>query len=153
MKHSPEDFHTAWVSVPALINGGFIAERDTPYGLPGESSRIFYDQKIDLAFDNAKAKYPQVPVRQFRKHSYACLIYEWLRCCYAHEYCPHENVTHVPASRRKARISYIGRITPSGLKRMVSFHLDYLKNLAQHHVSNLAKNPAPMPNSWWIDQG
>lgn len=153
VKQSPEDFHTDWVSVPALINEGFIAERDTPYGLPGKSTQVFYDQEIDLAFEEAKVKYSQVPVRQLCKHSYACLIYEWLRCGYAHEYCPHENVTHVPASHRKARVSYIGRSTHNGLKRMVSFHIDYLKDLAQHHVSNLPEESSPTPNLWWIDQG
>lgn len=153
VRHAPEDSRASWVSVPALINAGFVAESDTPYGPPGESTRIFCDHEIDLAFDDAKAKYSHVPTRQLRRHSYACLIYEWLRCGYAHEYCPHENITHVPASRRKARISYIGRGTPRGLKRMASFHLDYLMELAQHHVSTLPTTPSPAPNPWWLDQG
>ncbi len=152
VNHSPEDFHTTWVSVPALISGGFVDEKGTPYDVPGEFTRAFCDQEIDLTFDDAKVKYPQVAVKNLRKHSYACLIYEWLRCGYAHEYCSHENVTDFPASRRKARVSYIGRSTPSGSKRMVSFHLGYLKDLAQYHVSSLVRDPSPTPNPWWIDQ-
>ena len=109
--------------------------------------------EIDLAFNDAKAKHFQVPVRQLRKCSYACLIYEWLRCGYAHQYCPHENITEVPASRKQAQVSYIGRGTPSGLKRMASFHLDYLMKLAQYHVSALPTTPLPAPNPWWLDQG
>ena len=153
VRHSPEDFHASWVSVPALINGRFVNECDTPYGPPGQSTRIFRDHEIDLAFDTAKARHSQVPVRQLHKCSYACLIYEWLRCGYAHEYCPHENITEVRASRKKARVSYIGRGTPSGLKRMASFHLDYLMELAQYHVSPLPTTPLPAPNPWWLDQG
>lgn len=152
VKHSPEDFHTTWISVPALINGKFIEEKDTPYGLPGESTRIFCGQEIDVAFNVAKEKYPQVPVRDLRRHSYACLIYEWLRCGYSHEYCPNQNITKVQASYRQVRISYIGRSAPNGVKRMVSFHLNYLKNLAQHHVSYLIENQSPKPNSWWIEK-
>jgi hypothetical protein len=150
--YSPEDSHASWVGVPALINQGLLAEIDTPYG-PGESDQIFCDHEIDLAFDDAKTKYPQVPSRQLRKHSYASLIYEWLRCGYAHEYCPHESINEMPASERKARVSYIGRGTPTRLQRRIAFHFDYLMELAQHHVSTLPKTPSPAPSKWWIDQG
>jgi hypothetical protein len=81
------------------------------------------------------------------------LIYEWLRCGYSHEYCPHENITHVPASNHKARISYIGRLANSRIKRMVSFHLDYLISLAEYHISILPSNYSPRPSFWWIANG
>lgn len=153
VSHSPEDSHASWVCIPALINQGLLAEIETPYGSPGQSDRIFRDHEIDLAFDDAKTKYPHIPSPQLRKHSYASLIYEWLRCGYAHEYCSHESITHVPASRRQARVSYIGRVTPTKLQRMVSFHFDYLMELAQHHVSTLPETPSPIPSKWWIEQG
>lgn len=153
VSHSPEDSHASWVSIPALIDQGLLTEIETPYGSPGQSTRIFCDHEIDLSFDDAKTKYPQVPSPQLRKHSYASLIYEWLRCGYAHEYCANKNITHMPPSRRKARISYIGRGTPTKPQRMVSFHFDYLMELAQLHVSTLPQTPSPTPSKWWIDQG
>ena len=152
VRHSPEDAHASWVSVPALIYEGLLAEIDTPYGGPGESTRIFCDHEIDLALDDAKTKYAHVSSRQLRKHSYASLIYEWLRCGYAHKYCPHESINEVPASKRNARVSYIGRGTLQGLERRISFHFDYLMELAQHHVSILPQTPSPAPSMWWIDQ-
>jgi hypothetical protein len=151
VRFSPIDAHTTWVCVPTLINSHLVAEADTPYGPPGEDTRIFRDHEIDLELSAAQAKYSNVPRADLKRCTYAVLIYEWLRCGYAHEYCPHENITHVPPSRYNARLSYIGRATPNGLKRMISFHLDYLIDLAQYHATNVAENADPLPREWWID--
>ncbi len=50
--HSPEDFHTSWVSIPALINKRIISEEETPYK-GGNSLRIFRGEEIDLSLDKA----------------------------------------------------------------------------------------------------
>ena len=150
--HSPEDFHTSWVSIPALINQEFISEEETPYKR-GNSTRIFCGEEIDLPINKASVQYPNVTSEQLRKHCYASLIYEWLRCGYAHEYCPHENITHVPASRKEARVSYIGRsIGENRKRRMVSFHLDYLMSIAEYHISILASKECSPPPTWWIEK-
>lgn len=151
VRHSPEDFRTSWVSIPALINQGLVLENDTPY-MGGNSDRIFRDDEIDLSLHDARTRYPSVPEEQLRKHCYATLIYEWLRCGYAHEYCPHQNITHVPPSRANARVSYIGRLTDKNLTRMVSFHLPYLFDVANYHVSILPDTADSPPSAWWIDQ-
>lgn len=153
VKHSPPDFRTSWVSVPALMNDGLIDEDKIPYGNLGNFTRIYCDYEIDLCIEEAEKRYPEIWARKLREHCYASLIYKWLRCGYSHEYCSHENVTHVPASRRRARLSYIGRSTNRGTKRMVSFHLDYLFSLAEYHISILPDKPNPKPSSWWIDKG
>ncbi len=150
--HSPVEFRTSWVSIPALINGGLLPESDTPYA-GGNSTRIFRDDEIDLCIEDAKEKYAHLREQQLRKYCYASLLYEWLRCGYAHEYCPHECITHVPATRAKARVSYIGRSMGSEIKRMVSFHLDYLMDLSNYHVSVLPCCPYSAPASWWINGG
>jgi hypothetical protein len=139
------------VSVPALINGEHLSEDATPYK-GGNSTRIFCGHEIDLPVEEAKREYPGIPGKQLRKNCYACLIYEWLRCGYAHEYCPHGNITHMPATREKARVSYIGRSVGEGLRRMVSFHLEYLFRLAEYHVSVLPETPVARPSRWWIDE-
>jgi hypothetical protein len=150
VKCSPVEFRTSWVSLPALMNAGFISESDTPY-VGGNSTRIFRDEEIDLSIEKARETYPELPDQQLRKHCYASLIYEWLRCGYAHEYCPHECITHVPASREKARVSYIGRSMGREIQRMVSFHLDDLLDLAAWHVSDLPSTACFLPAAWWID--
>lgn len=152
VKQSKKDFHTSWISIPALINQGLISAEKTPYR-GSNFCRVFCDEEIDLSLDEAKKQYPNV-TSKLRKHCYASLIYEWLRCGYVHEYCPHENITSVPASRHKARVSYIGRISPGeNHKRMVSFHLDYLMSIAEHHISILASKGSSPPATWWIDKG
>ena len=150
--HSPSEFHTSWVSVPALIDQEHIAENETPYAR-GDAARIFRDEEIDLCIDEADRQYPNLGRPRLRKHCYASLIYEWLRCGYAHEYCPHQNATHVPATRAGARVSYIGRLVHNKVRRMVSFHLDYLMAIADYHVSILPSTGSPRPSTWWIDRG
>ena len=150
VRHSLPETHTTWVCVPALINSSLVAEADTPYG-PGESTRIFRDDEIDLDLPAAQVRYPNVSPTNLKRCTYATLIYECLRCGYAHEYCARENITHVPPSRYNARLSYIGRGTPDGLKRMISIHLDYLIHLAHYHATNVAETPDSVPGQWWID--
>ena len=150
INRSPPDAHADWVCVPALINRGLIDERDTPYG-PG-GTRIYIDEEIDLSLADAAATYPGVSERDLKRNCYAALIYEWLRCGYAHNYWGDQFTTHVPPTERKARISYIGRGTKSGpMLRMVSFHLDYLIELAERHAGDVEDTPWPLPATWWID--
>jgi hypothetical protein len=152
VKNSPEDFRLSWVSIPALINRGSIRESDTPYA-GGNSTRIFRDDEIDLPFQDVRTRYPSVPQDQVRKYSYASLIYDWLRCGYAHEYHAHEDIITVPPSRKNARVSYIGRWTSESSKRMVALHLDYLLEIADYHVCALPETEDPRPSVWWLDQG
>jgi hypothetical protein len=151
VRNTPDDFHLSWISVPTLIAKGLISESVTAYAEAGQSTRIFRDEEIDREYCDARQAFPRVPFERLKSCSYAVLIYEWLRCGYAHEYCPHENITHVPASRGPARVSYIGRMTRSGLKRMVSFHLDYLIEVAEHHAANVSDTPSSQPPTWWLD--
>jgi hypothetical protein len=153
IKHSPDDFHTSWVSVPSLLNDGFIDETQTPYGKPGNGARIYCDDEIDLSLEYAINTYPQVPLNNLKQHCYAYLIYERLRCGYSHEYWHHESITHVPASSRGSCVSYIGRtsLSDNTTRRMISFYPDYLLRLAEYHVSILPSSCSAHP-SWWIDK-
>jgi hypothetical protein len=149
--HSPAEANTSWVSIAALVNKNFIDEADTPFA--HGQTRIFRDDEIDLPLADASSRYPQVRVRDLKQCTFAALIYKWLRCGYAHEYAPNPNVTQVAASRHEARVSYIGRVDGPRIRRMTSFHFDYLMGLAQHHASQDADRPSPhpVPVQWWIE--
>jgi hypothetical protein len=151
VRESPEEYHLSWISVPALIDMGYVSESDTAYGKPGQSTRIFQDEEIDCTYADARNTYAALLPKTLKQCSYAALIYEWLRCGYAHEYSPHKNITHVPASRHDARISYIGRGTPQGVTRMISFHLDYMIRIAEYHATNAAETPEQLPPEWWAE--
>lgn len=110
VKHTPDTLKTSWISVPSLLNDGLITLTQTPYGNPGNTTRIYRDEEIDLCYDDAANKYPMVSDKTLRRHCYAAIIYERLRCGYTHEYWHHRSITHVPASRRSAYFSYIGRV-------------------------------------------
>jgi hypothetical protein len=152
VRESPNEHHLSWICVPALLVGGDISEADTPWGKLGHSTRVFRDDEIDLSFSDARNDYPLLKTKQIKNCSYAALIYEWLRCGYAHEYCSHANITYVPPSDHHARISYVGRITQNGITRMVSFHLEYLLQVAEYHAENLSPAPVVPPPTWWIDE-
>lgn len=149
VRHSDIRFSTAWVSIPALLNARHLANKDTPYGHPGHETRIFCDAEIDLSLEDAQERYASVDRQVLRNHCYAALIYERIRCAYVHEYRIGNDMITVPASRRSARVSYIGR--GEQMQRMVHFHLDYLIDLADHHVSMSASKGEAEPSKWWID--
>jgi hypothetical protein len=94
--HSPSEVCTSWVSIAALINKNLIDEADTPSA--NDETRIFRDKEIDLPLADAGKKYQHVKVRDLKNCSYAALIYGWLRCGYAHEYAPNQNITQIAAS-------------------------------------------------------
>ena len=155
VKHSCPDLHASWVSIPALIDSKILLERDTPYGKPGDSDRIFTGREIDMSIEDAQRKYPKIKSKQLKEHCYASIIYKWLRCGYAHEYCPDENITQSPPSRRDAKVSYIGRgMDDRGevKMRMVGFHLDYLFSVADDHIAKLPSTKSEQPSKWWIDE-
>jgi hypothetical protein len=151
--HSAPDFHTSWVSVPMLLNRRLIAEENTPYAR-GKQTRIFRDEEIDLSFDAAAARYPNVPPSVLVDCCCASLIYDQLRCGYAHDYSAGKDMTHVQPSRREARVSYILRGTGPGwaaVRRMATFHLPYLIELAEYHVALVPDEACERPARWWID--
>jgi hypothetical protein len=128
-----------------------VSHADTLYGRD-DNTIIFRDEEIDLTIADAIAKFPNLTATELKQCSYAMLIYDRLRCGYAHEYCPRENITHVPASQRKARISYIARFMPHGkVIRYASFHLEYLIQIAEHHAHSVNDQESPRPKTWWID--
>jgi hypothetical protein len=153
VKHSSDESRISWVSVPTLINSGLITENKTRYENRGEAGRNYRDDEIDLCFGEAEKKYRHITFKDLKKCTYASLIYEWLRCGYAHEYCERGDTTPVgPASGETARITYFNRLTNGGVTHMAHFHLGYLLGLASHHVSILPSDPSPYPPVWWVDE-
>ena len=190
VKCSPSDSHTSWVSVPALVNASMIGEDHTPWGVPGNATRICRDEEVDVSLEDARTRYPDRTNAELRRHCYASLIYQRLRCAYMHEYRSGEDIAayswerHSPdKSLDSARVSYGGevRLSDTGaemrrkrnaaeispiknaaqmrrlsketeIRRTIHFHLDYLIELAQHHVSIMPPACEPRPDEWWVDQ-
>jgi len=150
VKHTDPSFRTSWVSLPALLNEGIIDYSETPYRFR-QSTSIFCSDDIDLEFDDAQKKYPDLNISELQSCCYASLIYGRRRCGYMHTYLSGEDITTVSASMRPAQVSYIGR--GSEMRRMIHFHLDYIIRLAQHHVSILPAAAQPSPTTWWSKAG
>lgn len=151
IRFSRPDAHCDYVSLLSLMQAGLISEHDTPWGSVGKFTRILRDDEIDLGFSSAQARFPNIPTLKLKQHTYAALIYDWLRCPYAHEYCMGDITTHLPASKRPARISYIhGSSSHGTATHIASFHLDYLLSLATHHAKSVCDTPDPKPQVWWL---
>jgi len=148
---SSSEAHCGYVCLPSLLRAGLISERDTPWGPPREFTRILRDEEIDIPYAEARSRFSDIPTLVLKQHTYAALIYSWLRCPYAHEYCTGGSTSHVPATNRAARVSYIGRILPGGkIVRIATFHLEYLLGLAAHHAEAVPDSPQPKPRKWWL---
>ena len=151
VRYSPPHFHTSWISLPDLL-GDYPDALIRPPGIPDTSIRCGED--VDKDYREAEGSFSDYRPEQIRKDSYATLIYERHRCGSAHEYwAGGNNVTHVPPSSQKARVTYIARGTPRGFRRMLAFHLEYLIDLSAHHAANLPEEACKEPPTWWIDGG
>lgn len=157
VRNSTNDHHITWICMPALINAGHLKQADVNANWNNHCDRIYTDEEIDMELSVAELKFPQVERKVLKKHSYASLIYEWLRCGYAHEYMPSGSITEYPPYHGNARLSYIRRLELNSAKAITSshlrigFHLDYLLELAEYHATNLAVSSAAVPPIWWID--
>lgn len=145
---SPTEFHTSWVSVPALLNDQHVEYAHTPYG-HRSSDRIYTGKEVDLSHDDARQRFSGLTDSLLRHYSYASLIYDRLRCAYVHEYKGGRGTSPVPASHRSAHVSYIGRGEP--VRRMICFHPEYLESLARHHAALVCAEPEKPPAQWWLD--
>ena len=153
IKHSPAEFNCDHICTAALIRSNLVLETDTAWGELGQATRIFTDEEIDLDFAAAQQSYPNLALKQLKDHSFAALIYKWLRCAYAHEYSLDPSASHMPSSRDRARISYIGRLGKDGrIHRMTTFHLNYLIEMASYHAKAVPNSPQTKPPIWWLQQ-
>lgn len=157
--HSPSDLHCDRVSTAALVQSGLIDEKETPWGVPGYATRNFLGddefqgRTIDVPLKESIVRYPKISEGDLKKNSYAALIYERLRCAYAHEYVIGSNNIEVPASEFGTKVSYIGRFLSSeddDIRRMTHFHLEYLIELARFHAGSVSGGRKPKPAAWWL---
>lgn len=154
IRFSPPSLHLDYISTGALLEDSLISECETPWGDFARSTDILTGDEIDCAFDAMSVRFPHLKSRDLKNASYACLIYRWLRCGYAHNYWASGNTTHVPPAQSSAKISYIGRRHASGeIVRVSAFHIDYLLEVTQQQVATLSDPPLQKPSIWWLDKG
>ena len=154
IQFSSPSLHLDYISIGALLENDLISESQTPWGDFGRMTDVFKGNEIDCSLSDMSIRFPHLTSRDLKNASYACLIYRWLRCGYAHNYHPVGNTTHVPPARSSAQISYIGRLQASGdIIRVAAFHFDYLLEVTQQQVATLGDQPLQKPSVWWLEQG
>lgn len=112
------------------------------------SSEILISNDIDCSEDSLTDI--GLTPKEIREFSYACIIYEKLRCGLVHEYYPEELVTIKPLTSYDADISY------NNCVHKIHFHFKWLIELVNAVVENTKDyiekiNQLPTPSNWWID--
>jgi hypothetical protein len=114
------------------------------------ASRVLTGPEIDLTESEAASLCPNVPAWMLRHFSYAALLYEEIRCGYAHEYVHGVRSNSWKMSTQgNAFVSYVNRIDLS--RRLIHFDVPGLCKLA---TSTEFGSRDKVPNSsfadWWL---
>lgn len=122
-------------------------------------TRIVTGPEVDRAEAEVLALCPSLDLKAIREHSYACLLYEEVRCSYAHEYRPGNRADSWAMTQYIGQaVSYVNRLLEPGTPRtgrFIHFHIEWLSQMAVNlagSVDNLASTiPRPVSAAWWID--
>lgn len=102
-----------------------------------------------------------------RKYSYACLLYEHIRCGFIHTYRPTDAATNDDALRAVfdaggGKVTYVNYLQTKGMRK-IYFPLEWIamvaKNIAagldgesKRYNKNFGENlNLAVPSTWWID--
>ncbi|MGP0061619.1 MAG: hypothetical protein ACLPID_20305 [Beijerinckiaceae bacterium] len=102
-----------------------------------------------------------------RRYSYACLLYEHVRCAFIHTYNPTDSATIGDSIRDvfepgSSRITYVNYLAASGMRR-IYFPLEWISEVAKNIAVALDGQCARLnrdlgerldiavPSAWWID--
>lgn len=146
------------VSIPLLIqhlkakNRQQEAETLANAFLNFEPSLVITGADVDHTEGEIRKKVPSLETELLRKFSYAHLIYEEIRCSYAHEYRPGEKSESWPMTMQPDQaISYVNKHK----ERRIHFHFKWLTQLAMQIVEKIDNDFAcqspPKPATWWIN--
>ncbi|MGO9833973.1 MAG: hypothetical protein ACLP1X_07150 [Polyangiaceae bacterium] len=135
----------------------------------GQRARVIHGDELDCDENALLTKCPSLDVATMRRHSYATVFYEDVRCKLVHEGELSGTAASFPMTIKKdPRISYVNRtvatlnvdgevakVTGPERDRRIFFHMEFLadvtRNMARNVDTALANGPIPQPKRWWID--
>lgn len=157
--YSPDHLHLTRISIPSLIlssklQPSKISTISTGFDDLGQSTRILNGNDVDRDEITILTKYPRLTRGVVRRSSYACILYEWIRSGYVHEYSEDPRAsayrhTHAVDSD----VNYLNTVEGSEIVRKIHFPIPWLCSVAietAHNLDNLTL-PLPPPTHWWID--
>lgn len=156
---SPADLDLTRVSLPLLIdylkaNGHVYQARKLEKSLLDfDSSQVLIGSEVDKFESDITALCPQLFLKNVRKFSYANLLYEQVRSCYAHEYRPGPLAESWPmTSDQSSLVSYVNWVDKP--IRRIHFHVQWLLKVAVEAagaIDAISKNlPKSDPAMWWV---
>jgi hypothetical protein len=161
-------FDPTTVSAPLLSQGcnslkQKLAVSDQPLRYTGDNDKseteIINLCPTSMSPDNCK--------KLARKYSYACLLYEYIRCGFIHEYKTTDSATSGDAAREifdsgAPRITYVNYLRAQGMRK-IDFPLEWISAVAKNVAAGLDGERQKLgkrfgenlglavPGTWWID--
>jgi hypothetical protein len=155
---------------PKKVSKPLLAQDSKVSNLTLGISNIAYylTEDIDLNETEVLHLCPNLTRSEIRKYSYAHLLYEQIRCSYAHEYRIGHKAKDHDSLRPMARIndsaiSYVNENRGTTLYRGIHFPIKWIASVAQgvargldNEPSNKGKMPfedlwLEIPTPWWLD--
>jgi hypothetical protein len=152
------------VSRPLLAQDGKVSNSRL-----GISNKAFYlSEDTDLNETDVLCLCPSLKLSKIRKYSYAHLLYEQIRCSYAHEYRigqkakDHDSLRPI-AHINDSAISYVNENRGTTLYRSIHFPFKWIASVAEgvargldNEPSNRGKMPfddlcLDVPTPWWLE--
>lgn len=129
-----------------------------------EKSLVITGEDVDRPSEELLSLVPALETKMLRQHSYACLLYEELRCSYVHEYRPGVRGDSWPMTTRPSAVSYVNKLESvidldgnviHRSTRLIHFHIRWLVELATSIAKRIDDlrlvTGRPVPKEWWID--
>jgi hypothetical protein len=159
---------------PTIVSAPLLAQENNSWKpkLGVSDKAFYYTQDNDKSENDIIALCDAAMTMRERKkfarnYSYACLLYEHIRCGFIHTYRPTEAATNDDALRAVfdaggAKVTYVNSLQATGMRK-IYFPLEWVsmvaKNIAadldtesNRHNKNFGENlDLAVPRTWWID--
>jgi hypothetical protein len=159
---------------PTMVSAPLLTQDHTSWKTKlGVSDKAFYytqdnDKREDEIINLCDPAMIMPHRKQFtRKYSYACLLYEHIRCGFIHTYRTTEAATHDDAIRAvfggdSVKVTYVNYLEAKGIRK-IYFPLEWIAKVAKKiatdldgmsklHNKRFGENlDLPVPSAWWID--
>lgn len=123
-----------------------------------DPTQVLTGDEVDKSEQEIARLCPRLKPKEIRQFSYANLLYEEIRCGYAHAYSPGKRAESWPLNMQEAPVSYHNKVIYSNNEairsRLIHFRVEWIADVAVTIATAVdAMDPTllPYPPRWWID--
>jgi hypothetical protein len=154
VKFPPPKIDLKKISAPLLVQ-----DDKTLNNRLGISKSAFYlTEDKDLDETDLQNKCPFLGLKEIRKYSYANLLYEQIRCGYAHQYktgsyAIDHDALRALANINKNLVSYVNVLKNNLVYRLIHFPISWIAQITESIASGIDNESVPLsfPKKWWLN--